>query len=111
MALLNKQRISLPFLTPAFVPAGAGGDTFEPGDNTFFVVKNGGAGNMNVTFSSKPDTTEYGAAIPDHVTAVVAGTERWFGPMKGSIYADPVTGLVNATYSDVTSVNVGVFRI
>lgn len=108
MAALSTQEVNLPSLLPAFSAAGAGGDTAKCGNNTFLVVKNGSGASINVTLSSYPDTTPYGATIPDHVVAVAAATERWI-PLNGSVFANPA-GDVAITYSAAASVTVGVFH-
>lgn len=107
MAALPTQKVALPSLLPAFVAAAVGGDTCKPGDHAFLVVKNGGAGSINVTITSFPDTTLYGGAIPDMVVAVLNGTERWIGPLSGSMFANSA-GDIGISYSAITSVTVGV---
>lgn len=109
MAALATQKLALPSITPTFAAAAGGGDTCEAGDNKFLVVKNGGGGSINVTLAAFPDTTPYGAAIPDHIVAVPNGQERWIGPLNGSVFQNPSTGSVGISYSGVTSVTVGVF--
>lgn len=107
MAALPTQKVVIPSLLPAFVAAGAGGDTCKPGDHTFLVVKNGAAAPINVTITSFPDTTGYGGAIPDMVVAVANGTERWIGPLHGSQFANSA-GDVGISYSSATTITVGV---
>jgi len=111
MAALSTQAIAEAGVVPSFAAAAAGGDTAVPGDKTFLVVKNGGGSSINVTLAAFPDTSTYGTAIPDPVIAVANGAEKWIGPLRGSSYANASTGLVNITYSAVTTVTVGVFTL
>lgn len=111
MANLATQSIALPSLLPQFTAAAAGGDTCDPGDTSFLVVKNGSGASINVTLDAKPDTSPWGATIPNHIVAVAAGVERWIGPLNGSFFRNPVSGKVDITYSAAASVTVGVFKI
>lgn len=110
MADLAVQQISSPSLLPQFSAAAAGGDTCDPGDDNFLVVKNGSGASINVTLDTKPDTTDWGGTNPNLVVAVAAGTERYI-PVNRSYLRDPATGKVNITYSAVTTVTVGVFKM
>lgn len=104
MAALPTQKVGLPSITPAYTAASGGGDTATPGDQSFLVVKNGGGAPITVTLLTSPDTTEWGAAIPDLIVSVTNAQERWIGPLRGSIFGSTVS----IAYSAVTSVTVGV---
>jgi hypothetical protein len=52
-----------------------------------------------------------GLAIADGGGSVTNAQSRLFGPFPAEIYADPTTGLCNLTYSGVTTVTVGVFKL
>lgn len=93
----------------ALIAAAAGGDAFAPGADTFVRVNNGGASPITVTFAT-PGTFG-GNAIGDGGGSVANATSRMFGPFPPELYADPTTGLVIVTYSGVTSVTIGAFRI
>lgn len=110
MTLLNPQNISQAGLTPVLTAAAGGGDTCAPGDRTFLVVKNG-ATPCTVTIATFPDTSDWGTTIPDYTLVIGTSTEKWIGPLRGSAFANPATGLVNITYSAATTVTVGVFTI
>lgn len=111
MAALTTQSVVASGLTPAFVAATGGGDTCAPGDRNFLVVKNASGAPITVTLAAFPDTSPWGAAIPDPTVSVPAAGERWIGPLVGSQYGNPTTGQVGITYSGVTSLTVGVFTI
>jgi hypothetical protein len=108
VAVLTVQQITGSGLAPAFSAASGGGDEVPCGETTFLVVKNGGGSPITVTVdSAKP--CNYGA---DHdlSVAVPAGAERWIGPLPGPRFAN-ASGRAQVTYSAVTSVTVGAFRV
>lgn len=112
MAALTTQNILQTGITPTFVSASVGGDTCNTGRNVHLVVKNGGGSPITVTIGTYPDTTSYGATIPDLVVSVPASGEKWIGPFyPDSMFQNPSTGTVGIAYSAVTSVTVGVFNI
>lgn len=104
MTALVTQLITYPSTLPTFAAA-VGPDTAVPGQNTFLVVKNGGGAPITVTVDA-PGTDDFGTANPDLVVSVVNATERWI-PLRHAKLVQ-ATGLVNITYSGVTSVTVAV---
>jgi len=93
----------------ALVAAAGGGDAFAPGADTFVRVNNGGGSPITVTFAT-PGTVG-GNAIADGGGTVTNAQSKLFGPFPGGLFQDPTTGLVTTTYSGVTSVTIGVFKI
>lgn len=93
-------------LVAALTAAAAGGDTAEIGDNYFFVLNNGSGGTITATFDT-PGTVN-GLAISNATMAVLAGK---IGVMPMSNIFRQTTGRCNVTYSGVTSVTVGVFKL
>lgn len=96
--------------TVSLTAAAGGGDDF-PNDNeerTFFVVNNGGGGAITVTFDSVA-LSSYGADN-DVAETVGAGVEKMFGPFHGGRYND-ANDRVSVSYSGVTTVTVGAFRL
>jgi hypothetical protein len=93
----------------ALVAAAGGGDAFSPGADTFVRVSNGGGSPITVTFAT-PGTIG-GLAIADAGGTVTNAQSRLFGPFPPELYADPTTGLVTTTYSGVTTVTIGAFKI
>lgn len=86
--------------------AAAGGDTAEITPGAFFVLNNGSGGTITATFAT-PGTKD-GLAIADATMAVLAGD---IGIMPLSSVFRQSTGRCNVTYSGVTTVTVGVFRL
>lgn len=110
MANLATQNITRAGLTSALVAAAGGGDTFTPDDRTFLYIKNGGGGAITVTIVT-PAVAIPDVAIADTAVSVGAGSERMIGPFPPPYYADPADGLADITYSGVTSVTVGIFKL
>lgn len=103
MALLANQVMTPAGLDVAFTAAAAGGDTLQPGDNTFLHVKTGATG-VTVTIDSvAPCNLGF-----DHnlVVVVAANDDVQIGPLPAQRFAQPTTGLVNVTYSQVATVTV-----
>lgn len=109
MALLATQSIAPAGLADALAAAAGGGDTFRPDDGTFLRVNNGGGSPVTVTVVT-PETS-HGLAIADLAVVVPAGASRMIGPFPSHLFADPTTGLASVTYSGVTSVTVGAFKL
>lgn len=108
MALLTTQTVVPGGLNPTFVAASGGGDTVTPGNDVFLIVKNGGGAPITVTVDSVTPCN-YGV---DHdlVVSVTNAQERWIGPLPATRFAQASTGLVNVTYSAVTTVTVAAVR-
>lgn len=110
MATLATQNVSRAGVAPSYAAAAGGGDKFTPDHETFLHVKNASAGSLNVTVVT-PRTDALGNAVSDNVVAVPAAGERLIGPFPAEHYADPTDGLASITYSGVTSLTVGAFRV
>lgn len=109
MALLTTQQVVITGLAPTFASAAGGGDTVVPDDRTFLHVKNASAGAITVTVVV-PGTT-YGQANPDVAVSVPATTgERMIGPLTAAL-VNPATGVVDISYSGVTSLTVAAIRV
>lgn len=95
----------------ALTAAAGGGDSFPNTGKEFFHVKNGSGAPINVTFAhaGQVDAGDANLAVPDLVVAVAAGVERIVGPFPTQQYND-ANNRVPVTYSDVTSVTVGVMK-
>lgn len=110
MALLATQQVVRTGLAPSYSAAAGGGDTFNPGPETFLHVKNTSGGSITVTVVT-PGATG-GLAIADVSVAVPATTgDRMIGPLPGSLFADATTGLGSITYSGVTNLTVAVIDV
>ena len=116
MADLSATDISIAGTALSLASAAAGGDTFpNPEDNrTFFMVTNGGGGSITVTFDAVPTSVQvagFGAVpVADTAVAVAAGATRVFGPFPPQRF-NTAAGRVAVTYSGVSSVTVGAFRL
>lgn len=115
MATLTVADIVQAGLTDTLASAAGGGDAFaDDGEQrTFLEVLNGGGGSINVTFDYQLAAQKlpgYGSIAPaDLVVAVAAGARKLIGPFgRGFIDAN---GLIQVTYSGVTSVTVGARRL
>jgi hypothetical protein len=86
--------------------AAGGGDTCAAGDGVFLELDNAGGSSVTVTLAT-PGTVD-GLAIADRAVAVPAG-ERWKIPVP-RMFAK-ADGRCDLTYSGVTSVTVGVFKM
>jgi hypothetical protein len=111
MAALTVNSVTAAGFVPAYVSAAGGGDTIDgttaAAGRVFIHVKNGGS-SMTVTIAD-PGLTPLGNA--GSAAAVTVG-----GSAEKMIYIPPAavnasTGVVNLTYSAVTSVTIGAFRI
>lgn len=107
MAVLTVQKLSRAGLNPSFVAAAAGGDEAPFVQDAFIVVKNGGAGSIDVTLNSQKACDQ--GFDHDEVVAVPAGGERWIG-LFSDRFRNATSGNVEWTYSGVTTVTVGVFE-
>jgi hypothetical protein len=88
--------------------AGAGGDTFPAGPNSYLRVKNANAAPCVVTVTPPAAGGRYGTTVaPFALDPPVAATtgERIYGPFPADTYAD-ANGLVNVSYSVTATVSV-----
>jgi hypothetical protein len=110
MATLSYTQVSNSVVVmPTLVAAHGGGDSIAPNDNGVLVVKNGSGSTITVTMIV-PGNTKYGIANPDPTFAVTAGNTAYIGTLPSDL-ANPSTGLVDFTYSGVTSLTVGGVQI
>lgn len=93
---------------PSYAAATSGGDEWTNTGAEFYFIKNGGGGSINVTFVTQATTD--GLAVTDLVVAVSNGVDKMIGPFPVGIYND-TGGKLQVTYSGVSSVTVGVFKI
>ncbi|GAA2990807.1 hypothetical protein [Streptosporangium longisporum] len=106
MAALTTQVLVPGGSASTLTAASGGGDTATPGDGVWLEVNNGDASSKTVTLATP--ATYNGLAIADRAVTIPAG-ERWKIPLP-RMYAGG-DGQASITYSAVTSVTVGVFRI
>jgi hypothetical protein len=115
MAALTVQTIAAAGVTPSYGSANGGGDTMadDGKENNFLHVKNGGGGSINVTIAAVNTSKEvpgYGdLTVSNMVVAVGAGAEAMIGPFPRAYINS--SGNVAITYSGVTSVTIGAFKL
>lgn len=90
------------------VAAAAGGDGFPNTGVEFVLIKNASVGSITVTFPLQQSID--GQAVTSRTVAVPAGEERLVGPFSMVIYND-ANGRVQMTYSGVTTLTVGAFKL
>jgi hypothetical protein len=95
----------------ALVAAAGGGDSFLPGDTTYIRVNNGGGSPITVTVATPGSTGNSGLGIADVSVSVTNAQSRLIGPFPSQLFAQSDDGLADITYSGVTSVTVGAFRL
>lgn len=109
MALISPQAVPVTGVKPTYAPATGGGDTIvpDPEGRTILHYKNGSGGSITVT-QVAPGLDENGQARADIARAIPAGEDHfvWVNPKN----VDPSTGLINLTYSGVTSLTVAALR-
>ena len=109
MATLTVQDITTSGLEPDFSAADVAGDKFAWDRYRFLHVKNGGASPVTVDVVSQRGAVP-GLAPANIEVTIPAGEERIIGPFDkdGFRKAD---GMVEVTYSGVTSVTVAAFNL
>lgn len=109
MATLTVNSVTRAGVTDTLVAAAGGGDSFLPDREVFIRVVNGGGSPITVTVETK--NTSFGHAVADVSVSVTNGESRIIGPFPAEVFADPTDGLADITYSGVTSVTVGAFKL
>jgi hypothetical protein len=111
MALLTLQTMTATGLVPATVSAAVGGDTVAlasaTDDRSFLEVINGSASPIMVTLAD-PGSTPAGNTTTAPANSVAAGATKLFPLLPALV--NPSTGLINITYSAVTTVTVAAIR-
>jgi hypothetical protein len=107
-AALTTQQIVQAGVAPSYTAAGAGGDSFVPGQRTFLHLKNGGGASVTVTIPAPSFGTF--SITPLSIT-VSAGGEKLVGPFPPDLFLDSTTGNCPVSYSGVTSVTVAVLSL
>jgi hypothetical protein len=114
MALLTVQKPTLAGVAPSYAAAGAGGDTFAPDDDGLYMlhVKNAHTGSWTVTIDDPTTVSPVNpvAFNPDVAVAVPNATERII-MLDAKRFRNKTTGLVSLTYTGVTALTVGVFKV
>lgn len=109
MATLTVQTSLLTGITPSYTAAASGGDEFANDGNTMLHLKNGGGGSVTVTVNSLVNCNQ--GVDHNSVTTITAGAEAIIGPFDITRFNAPSTGRAAVTYSGVSSLTVGAFKI
>ena len=105
---LAVQQIGRAGVTPAFTAANADGHTILNDGKTFLEVKNAGS-EITVTIDT-PQTVD-GLAVTQRTVVVAATTgDKMIGPFTTD-YNQPGTEYILVTFTGVTSVTCGAFRV
>lgn len=107
MALLAPQISTVTGTAVTLAAATAGGDTMAPGSTSCLLVRNADVAAKTVTVVVPGNL--YGQPIPDIPVVVAAGGTALIGPFP-SEFAGSATGVLDITYSAVTSVTVAAIR-
>jgi hypothetical protein len=108
MAQQTVQQVVLTGLNPSYAAAAGGGDSFLNDGNVEYCVKNNGGGSINAIFTPNGPSVG-GQPLQARTVAVPAGEERRVGLFDPTAWND-ANGLVQVTYSGVTSVIVAAIR-
>jgi hypothetical protein len=108
MAALVPTQVTIAGAVDLLVAASGGGDSFPNDGHMFFDVNNASGSPITVTFVT-PALVQ-GIAIADPGISVPAGLRRKIGPFQPDLFND-ATGSVAVTYSGVTTLTVGVYRL
>lgn len=97
-------------LVPTFDSADAGlTDEFINDGKTFFMVKNGGGGGINITINSRQDCDQ--GFDHNYVVALGAGNDVLIGRFGKPRFNQTTTELVTASYDSVASVEVAAIQL
>lgn len=108
---LTVQEITVAGTTPSYTGSLSTSDTyrFSNDGRTFLHVKKSGANNCTVTITTP--ATVAGQAVADPTVTVVASTgDKMIGPFPSNPYNDS-QGIVTVSYSEVTGLTHGAFRV
>jgi len=94
-------------VSPVFVAAAAGGDTFANDSYTELLAFNGGASAITITVTGVRACDQ--GFLHDSVQTLAAGELGRFGPFVASRFSDAAR-MATVTYSDVTGVTVAAQR-
>lgn len=108
MAVLAVQQVVRAGLVPVFTAADVAGDEFVNTGVEYLEVINGSGAGITVTIAT-PNTVD-GLAVTDRTVTIAAGARQKIGPFPTSIYNN-ANSKVSVTYSAVTTVTVGLFKV
>lgn len=95
-------------------PGGTTGDTFPAGGDIYLRLKTAGTALTASVINASTVAGPSGTFLAPYVVgggALAATGDKIFGPWPAGTYADPSDGLVHITYTVITTLTVGVYRI
>lgn len=111
MATLTNQPSSFTGLNLSTTSADVAGDEFTNTGRELLYVSNGGGSSITVTVTAQQTNVQkqgFGSlTVSDTTVTIPAGEDRFIGPFPVQRFSDSA-GRVQVSYSDVTSVVVGV---
>lgn len=110
MATLTTQEITRAGVQVTYAACAGGGDKFTPTKDTFIHVKNTNAATRTVTITSTSSTIGLAHADPAVVVSATTG-DNMIGPFPAEIFANSADGLADISYSAVTNLTIGVFKV
>lgn len=108
MATLTVTDLVATGITYTLAAAAVGGDEFSNSGKEFVIIANASVGSITVTIVTQQ--TFSGLALADQTVAVGAGVTKLIGPFPTQLYND-ANARVQLTYSGVTTLTVGAFRL
>ena len=112
MATLSVQVVDFALLTPTFAAAAGGGDAFAPAGFRCMLYFKNASGSTWVVTVNDPTSISPAQALsfnPDISFSIPNAADRAF-MLDPTRFTNPANGLIEWTYSGVTSLTVGVFR-
>lgn len=108
MAQLTPTQITSAGVLLSTASAAGGGDSFSNTGDQFLYVNNGGGSPITVTITVQ-NTAYLREVVGNRTVSVSNGTAKLIGPFPPALFNDS-SGLVQITYSAVTSVTVAVYK-
>src|SRR6478672_3621863 len=108
MAQLTVTPITRAGIAGTLAAAAGGGDSFANNGQVYVEVVNGGGSPITVSIAISASID--GISVPARTVSVTNGQRRLIGPFPTGQYND-ANGLVQLTYSGVTTVTVGAFQL
>lgn len=108
MAVITVQDVTAAGITPSYVAASAGGDSFTNNGRTMLHIKNGGTSSITVTIVSAR-TCNFGFQH-DLTVTINASSEKMIGPFAPERFNND-SAMMQVNYSAVTSVTVAALEV
>lgn len=110
MATLTATAISRAGVTVTLAAATVGGDALTNTGKEYLEVLNSDSSSTTLTLHFNSTSTVDGQTATNRTVAVAASARKLIGPFPPSEYND-ASGLVQITYSSVTALTIGAFKL